>query len=433
MIQLDERYGELHTSSVFCNNAQNVELAIMMTSERPTVVDLFCGAGGLSLGLAAAGLNVVLASDFWSPAATTHRHNMPDHPFLEVDIRDVIPEDIHAYAGGRPPTIIGGGPPCQGFSSAGGRKAADERNSLVGHYARLATEARPEIILFENVEGFLTTGGGSFVAELLDPLIDAGYSVRLEKLNVANFGVPQLRKRVIAIAALGRIPVALKPTHSADGAPGVWRVGQGLPATVSLDEVLATVQVSPEDPLSKPKVPSERDLARIQALKPGQTMRDLDPELHHQSYARRANRRVSDGTPSERRGGAPVGLRRLIGNEPSKAITSAATTEFIHPTEDRPLTLREAAHIQTFPDDFQFLGTRSQIATMVGNAIPPRFAKAIGNALLETLEQPQSEPQGQIVDFMVTRAEQMSPALKRVVEAVQLRYPWAIDKQQALF
>lgn len=404
-----------------------------MPTTAPTVVDLFSGAGGLSRGLTDSGLDVVLASDFWSPAAATHRLNLPDHPFLEADIRDVSASAIREFAGGKAPTVIGGGPPCQGFSSAGSRKTDDVRNTLVSHYARLAVEVAPEVILFENVEGFLTAGGGAFVTDLLDPLIEGGYSVRLEKLNVANYGVPQLRKRVIAIAARGRTPAAVVPTHSAEGAPGVWRVGVDLPRTQSLFEVLSTVSVAASDPLSMPKVPSERDHARMRALRPGQTMRDLDESLHHTSYARRANRRVSDGTPTERRGGAPVGLRRLHGNEPSKAITSAATREFVHPTEDRALTLREAAQIQTFPADFEFVGSQQEIATMIGNAIPPRFAAALGRAILETLEAPIGEEQGGIVDFSVTRAEAMSPALTEVVKNVQRRYGWIKSQQAALF
>jgi DNA (cytosine-5)-methyltransferase 1 len=358
---------------------------------------------------------------------------MPDHPFLEADIREVTPAVIRAHSGGSAPTVIAGGPPCQGFSSAGARLESDERNSLVGYYSNLAVEVRPEVIVFENVEGFLTAGGGRFVTELLDPLIAGGYSVRVEKLNVANSGVPQLRKRVIAIAALGRVPVAIEPTHRADGAPGVWRVGRHLPRTQTLAEALEGMRPGPGDSLNVKKFPNGREMARMKALEPGQIMRDLDPSLQHSSYARRANRRVSDGTPTERRGGAPVGLRRLRGDEPSKAITSAATREFVHPTEDRPLTLREAAHIQTFPDNFDFLGTQQQIATMIGNAIPPRFATALGRALLQTLAGPRGADHPAVVDFNVTRAEAMSPALARVMREVEHRYPWSGERQAALF
>lgn len=398
----------------------------------PTVVDLFCGAGGLTVGFEDAGLNIAIASDFWHPAAETHRANFPRVPFLEADIRDVSPADIKSYCGGSAPDVVAGGPPCQGFSSAGARSDGDIRNTLVGHFANLAVELEPDVIVFENVEGFLTAGGGAFVTDLLDPLIGADYSVRLEKLNVAHFGVPQLRKRVIAIATKGRNAAPLEPSHSASGAPGVWRRGIGLPYTNTVAQALDYTIVDPTDTLSEIREPSELERKRIEALQPGQTMRDLDPSLHHASYARRANRRVADGMPTEKRGGAPAGLRRLIAGEPSKAITSAAVREFVHPTQDRMITLREAAILQTFPADFQFVGTRSEIATMIGNAIPPAFAAALGSAVLETLEQPQGEVRGRLTDFIVTHAEAMSPALARTVQLVNQRYS-PVSAAPALF
>lgn len=398
----------------------------------PTVVDLFCGAGGLTVGFEDAGFDIAVASDLWHPAAETHRANFPSTPFLEADIRDVSTADIKRYCGGAAPDVVAGGPPCQGFSSAGARSEGDVRNTLVGHYANLAVELEPNVIVFENVEGFLTAGTGGFVTDLLDPLIGAGYSVRLEKLNVAHFGVPQLRKRVIAIAAKGRTPAPLEPSHSASGAPGVWRRGIGLPYTSTVADALSYSIEDPADALARVREPSELERKRIEALKPGQTMRDLDPELHHASYARRANRRVADGMPTEKRGGAPAGLRRLIANEPSKAITSAAVREFVHPTENRMLTLREASILQTFPADFQFVGSRSEIATMIGNAIPPAFAAALGSAVLETLEQPQREVRGELTEFIVTHAEAMSPALAKTVNLVNRRYD-RVSSAPALF
>lgn len=320
------------------------------------------------------------------------------------------------------PTWSRGGPPCQGFSSAGARSIDDERNSLVGCYARLAAEVRPPVIVFENVEGFLTVSNGKYVVDLFDPLIEAGYAVRLEKLNVANFGVPQLRKRVIVVAALDRTPQRLVPTNSASGAPGVWRVGSGLPPTVSAAEALAHVSASARDPLSLPRTPGGLEMARIQALEQGKTMRDLPPHLQHKSWMTRANRRVRDGMPTERRGGAPIGLRRLRADEPSKAITGAATREFVHPTEHRTLTLREATALQTFPDTFEFIGSRADIATMIGNAIPPKFAAELASAVHATLAMPPDSSEPGVIDFRSTNAEAMSPALARVTKMVEQRY-----------
>jgi DNA (cytosine-5)-methyltransferase 1 len=397
-------------------------------------VDLFSGAGGLAKGLTEGGLDVRLASDVWRPAADTYRANFPSHEFAQCDVRDLGTAEFRSRLTEEARWVLAGGPPCQGFSSAGARSDRDPRNTLVGFYATLAAQCLPDVFVFENVEGFLTAGNGRFVRDLLDPLIEAGYTVRLEKINVANFGVPQLRKRVIAIAARHRVPAKLTPTHSAFGSPGAWRVGQSLPPTKSVGEALARMGVAPGDPLSEAREPCGLELRRIQALGPGQTMRDLPDELQHSSWAARANRRVSDGTPSEQRGGAPIGLRRLIANEPSRAITGAATREFVHPWKNRTLTLREAAAIQTFPTDFQFLGTRNAVATLIGNAVPPLFARAIAASVIETANSPvDGGVTPGLIEFRVTNAEAMSPALQKVTAMVNQRYPVSEAVQGRLF
>lgn len=176
-----------------------------------TVVDLFAGAGGLSLGFARAGAKVVVAFDNWPAAVETYRSNLGDH---------VSGGDIHRDLDVPDADVVTGGPPCQGFSSAGMRRAEDERNTLVGEFSRLIAKRRPRAFVFENVEGFLTGAGGQFVFELLDPLIAAGYRIHVRKVNAANYGVPQHRKRVVAIGGLGWDPSFPRGTHAAFGAPG---------------------------------------------------------------------------------------------------------------------------------------------------------------------------------------------------------------------
>lgn len=393
-------------------------------------IDLFAGAGGMTVGLRDAGFTASLVSDLWEPAVETLRANFPSTPVLQADICRLTPRSLlEAACLTRAPDLIVGGPPCQGFSSAGSRRAGDERNTLVQNFAEMIAAVRPSAFVFENVEGFLTLNDGDFVVDLLDPLIEAGYRVRVKKVNVANYGVPQLRKRVIAIGALHGSPRFPEPTHHAYGAPGVHRIGRvSLPLTPSIGEALAGL---PTASRTAPGVPSDHharvtdtESARIRALRQGQTMRDLPVELQHPSFTRRANRRVADGTPTERRGGAPAGMRRLLESEPSKAITSAATREFIHPTEDRPLTLRECARLQTFPDTFAFSGSQSERATLIGNAVPPRFAAAIGHAVAAALATHHSPRvgRGQLLSFDVTAADAMSPALASVVDRIEQRY-----------
>lgn len=406
-----------------------------METEPPiTSIDLFCGAGGLTLGLGRAGISAALASDNWAPAGATFERNFEEIPFLPADVGELTAQDLLAKAGlNEAPSLIVGGPPCQGFSSAGARRDHDRRNGLVSVFARLIAETLPSGFVFENVEGFLTVSGGDFVVDLLDPLIEAGYWIDMRKVNVANYGVPQLRKRVIAIGMRGRAPHFPLPTHRAWGAPGVHRVGvPELPATPSFEEALADLPRASGEPPGTPsdhfaRRLNELDAARVAALSPGQTMRDLPPEFHHASYSRRANRRVADGMPTEKRGGAPAGLRRLRVDEPSKAITSAAPREFIHPIEDRALTLRECARLQTFPDSFEFSGNFSEKATLIGNAVPPKFAEVIGRTVATMLNAVQgpAESAGRLVAFEATVAEGKSPALQKVTDRVLARYSLA--------
>jgi DNA (cytosine-5)-methyltransferase 1 len=152
-------------------------------------------------------------------------------------------------------------------------------------------------------------------------------------------------------------------------------------------------------------------------------MRDLPEQLWHESYKRRAYRRVMDGTPVEKRGGPPAGLRRLRADEPSKAITGAAINEFLHPDEDRPLTIRECARIQTFPDNFVFFGTRRDRAQQIGNAVPPHFAEVIARTLLHDLDsRTEAASTGALLSFTPTLSTGMSPILNEVRRKVEKRY-----------
>jgi DNA (cytosine-5)-methyltransferase 1 len=273
-----------------------------------SVADLFCGAGGLSLGFRAAGFNVVWAADNNDAAVRTYRANLGDHVVCQSITVDTDPPEV---------AVIVGGPPCQGFSSAGMRRPGDTRNTLVTCFAQIVARKRPLAFVFENVEGFLTAEGGKRVLDLLIPLVAAGYWIHVRKVNAANYGVPQHRKRVIAVGGLGWEPSLPEPTHSAHGVPGARLAATYLPPTPTLQHALADL---PPPSTQKPGMPTGHfyrplvgvDLERAKALKPGQTMRDLPAELWHDSYRRRAYRRVMDGTPPERRGGAPAGIRRLV-------------------------------------------------------------------------------------------------------------------------
>ena len=386
-----------------------------------TMVDLFCGAGGLSVGLRAAGYKTVFAADKLAAAVHSYNHNLMHGASLQFLTWDTELPNAD---------LIVGGPPCQGFSSAGRRSPGDARNSFVAVFAHLVARSRPKAFLFENVEGFLTGDRGRWVQDLLDPLVRSGYCIHLRKINAAHYGVPQHRKRIVVIGGLGWDPGFPLLTHYAIGMPGTKYVGVGLPHCPTVAEALDDL------PKAKPRMsrshelldhdfrmPKGADLDRIRALKPGQTMKDLPEHLWHETYRRRAYRRVMDGTPSARRGGPPAGLRRLVGDQPSKAITSGAVSEFVHPTEDRTLTLRECARLQTFPDNFQFVGTLSEKALLIGNAIPPRLGKVLGLHIRDALlSGSDNREQPGIKSFVVSHNSTVSPALRRTIVSIDKRY-----------
>ena len=164
----------------------------------------------MTLGFVRAGFDAVVAYDSWDCAVATYQRNLGDHVR-----RATISDDLELPEC----AVIVGGPPCQGFSSAGARRDDDHRNTLVAVFARLVAKHRPSAFVFENVEGFLTGGEGRFIFDLLDPLIEAGYRIHLRKVNAANFGVPQHRKRVLAIGGLGWDPTFPAATNSATEHP----------------------------------------------------------------------------------------------------------------------------------------------------------------------------------------------------------------------
>jgi DNA (cytosine-5)-methyltransferase 1 len=395
----------------------------------PTVVDLFCGPGGLALGFKLAGFECVLSIDNHEAPVQTCKANLG---------HDVVWAEITEDTQFPDADVVIGGPPCQGFSSAGMRRDGDRRNTLVRVFADLVARHKPRAFVFENVEGFLTGERANRVLDLLDPLVAAGYRIHLRKVNAANYGVPQHRKRVIAIGGLGWDPSFPEPTHMAFGAPGATQIARHLPRASTVLDAIAGLPAPAGEPPGQPsdhwvRPVSPAEAARMKLLKPGQTMKDLPEHLWHDSYRRRAYRRVMDGTPTERRGGAPAGLRRLAADQPSKAITSGAISEFVHPIEDRYLTLRECARIQSFPDDFSFVGTTSEKILQIGNAVPPRLARAVAQTLRNDLERAEAcEAEGAVLSFEPAYSNGMSPALATTVNLVRERFFRSQPKQVQL-
>ncbi len=403
---------------------------------KPTAISLFCGAGGCSLGFEQAGYLILYATDKDSAAVETYKKNFPTTNCSQEDINNLNFSDILKNLGLKKGEldILIGGPPCQGFSTAGTRFWDDTRNYLLRSYVESLELIQPKWFLMENVEGLLTSNEGIYIQEAIKAFVDLGYKVRLEKVYSQEYGIPQRRKRVLIIG--NRLDIDFEMPQALYKTSGkIFRntditindALQGLPKAITEKGKLQQYPRSEKSEFEKilrgsanvvsdnfsPKL-NDIQLARISALKPGQTMKDLPENLQHESYKKRANRRVSDGTPSAKRGGAPSGLKRLKLDEPCLTITSAATRELIHPTENRPLTIRECARIQTFPDNFSFIGNSSQKIQQIGNAIPPLLAKIFAENIKNNYGfSGKKTKDGKLLGYVLTKASAMSPALKK--------------------
>lgn len=407
---------------------------LSLQEQKPIAVSLFAGAGGCSLGFDQAGYQILFATDCNADAVSTYTRNFPATPCEKADVREISGRDILGRTNleAAELDILVGGPPCQGFSSAGMKSSDDPRNSLLCHYVRFLECLRPKWFVMENVEGLLTNGEGAHVRDTVKAFLEIGYSVNLEKLYAQGYGIPQRRKRVFIVGnRLGFDFVFPQPVNNYSGhifrkSEVTFQMAVGdLPRAADSDVCALEFSTEPENELqaslrSGQKTVSDHyapplsaiQFERVRALKQGQTMKDLPEHLQHESFRRRAFRRVMDGTPVEKRGGAPSGLKRLFRDEPALTITSAATREFVHPTEDRLLTIRECARLQTFPDAFEFTGDSSSRIQQIGNAVPPLLARIVAETIAKNYGfAKQRTPGSPSFYFNLTRAGGKSPAL----------------------
>ena len=391
-----------------------------------------------------AGVDVCFGVDHCADAAASYETNLQSL-CLQLDLSKPHGFDTVVKRLGAAPSLVFGGPPCQGFTSAGMQRNDDPRNRLILSYLDFISALRPRWFLFENVEGLLTANRGEDVSALVTLLVKAGYVVSLAKINFAGYGLPQSRKRVVIIGNNVGAPMEFPcETHSYDS--GKVKSSLGLMAGPTVDDAIGDLPAPSEECGQLPYGSSSkvsayakklkagssrithhqrkagpRQMEAVRHLGPGQSMKDLPERLQHPSFKARANRRVSDGYASERRGGAPSGLIRLNGNMASRTITSASSREFIHPSQDRPLTSRECARLQSFPDGFQFSGSGQSVQRQIGNAIPPLGARMLGTMVAvmdgrygsDTRTDPPIPPG--LISYSVTQSKGMSPALKRTV------------------
>jgi DNA (cytosine-5)-methyltransferase 1 len=340
---------------------------------RLSAIDLFAGAGGLSLGLARAGFDVRVAVDSWQLAVDTHTKNF-QHPAIHEDISRLSSERLLEYADIEKGQLdlLAGGPPCQGFSLQRIGPDSDKRNQLVLDFAALVQGTKPRAFLMENVVGLLGHRGRELLVQFLGLVEDCGYDTLVQRVNAADYGVPQNRRRVLLLGWRREEAPLTLPTPEITQRITVMDAIRGLPPAAPPGTSLAA------DPLHVASKLSELNRRRIELIPPGGGFEDLPVELR---------------VPCHRVGAAKIGHRGVYGrlkpDEPAATITarfdSFTRGRFGHPYEHRNLTLREGARLQSFPDDFFFLGNREEIAAQIGNAVPPRLAEVVARAIVDQL------------------------------------------------
>ncbi|WP_405617854.1 DNA cytosine methyltransferase [Streptomyces sp. NBC_00076] len=345
---------------------------------RPSAIDLFAGAGGATRGLRDAGFRVLAAVENDPEAAESYRRNHSRVLLYEADIRRVsanqIAEAVNLKRGEL--DLLKACPPCQGFSSLAKGEVDQARNDLVLDVARFVDAYFPKIILLENVPGLKRDRR---LTQLIDELEKLGYSFMSALLDATKFGVPQRRKRFILMGV--RLNVQhLEPAASLlDFLPNTFLTRQ---KTASQALTHLARHSKSDDPLGVYRKSSETVLARIAAIPVGGNRFDL-PEEHQLDCHRRLSNRSASGS-----------YGRIKLDEPAPTMTTRCTTpacgSFVHPTENRGLTLREAATFQSFPVTYQFHGQYGSIERQIGNAVPVRMAKGLGLIARSILDQPRA-------------------------------------------
>ncbi|MCH8041059.1 MAG: DNA cytosine methyltransferase [Nitrospinae bacterium] len=338
-------------------------------------VELFSGAGGLSLGAMWSGVNVVLAIEKDVYSAQTYSFNHPKVKLVNKDIREV---NLPRFRKRRKPLILFGGAPCQGFSTSNQRTrtSANPSNWLYKEFLRFANQLRPDWVVFENVKGIVETEGGKFLGRILSQLDDLGYLLSYDVINANDFGVPQNRSRLFIVGSRNGEKIELpKPktmskvtVHDAisdlplldNGASQNFLSYRSRPYSNYARQMRGNLKNCPNHLVTgnAPYI-----IERYKHIPQGGNWENIPPDLMG-NYAdcTRCHTRI---------------YYRLKDSEPAVVIGNFRKNMLIHPVQNRGLSVREAARLQSFPDNYEFKGSIGFQQQQVGNAVPPLLAKAV--------------------------------------------------------
>ncbi len=382
-------------------------------------IDLFAGAGGLSCGLKQSGFSSLFANELVPQYAKTYQLNHPETQLIIGDVRQVCETNLKCFLGVKEGEIdlVAGGPPCQGFSiNAPIRTLDDERNHLFKDFLRVVASLKPKAVLIENVPGIVSLGKGTVVRQIYVELEALGYKVKHKILFAGHYGIPQMRFRTVFIGirkynreiSFPEPEFAAKAVANFTGAkelcisippifyPNLKSQVNVLDALSDLPEIANNQTISNEKYTTEPQNDYQKylrsgckkltshycakiakvNLERLKYIPQGGSWRDIPYEL------------LPDGLKRARRSDHTKRYGRLHPD----ALCSTVLTKcdphwgsFFHPTQDRVISVREAARIQSFPDSYLFSGSITQQYEQVGNAVPPLLGKAIGDEIMKML------------------------------------------------
>jgi len=356
-----------------------------MRMSRPfSLVDLFSGAGGMTLGFTRAGFRPIVAVEKEADFAATYAANFGPHVLAE-DIATIVDRGGLLSPAGKTlkADVVIGGPPCQGFSNLTGNKANDPRRALWRFYMDAVESTECSVFVVENVRNLITAVEGRAILKRAKQL---GFHTAAGVLLASNYGVPQNRRRAIIIGSrLGPIELPEPNGHRQT----VREALAGIPLKPTHRELTAQPATGPD--LHIARTPTPVSLQRYKLVPPGGNRFDLQ---------RRAPHLTPDCWIRKTEGGTDL-FGRLHWDEPARCTIRCEFYKpekgrYLHPSEHRPITHWEAARLQTFPDDFKWCGTKIRIAVQIGNAVPPVFAEAIARHVREHLREHGVAPAGEV-------------------------------------
>ncbi|HAZ14824.1 MAG: hypothetical protein A2X86_22125 [Bdellovibrionales bacterium GWA2_49_15] len=350
-----------------------------MPSHSLNFIDVFSGAGGLSCGMELAGLKCLLGVDMNKSAIQTFLANHKHAVAFSDDIKKLTTLKLTELLGGQTVHVVVGGPPCQGFSTVGRGDPKDQRNSLFLEFIRIVKITRPLFVVVENVTGLLAKKNEKTLRAIFAQFEKLGFHLDVQVLSAEKYGVPERRRRTIILGT--RLPTSVQfPVYSHD----CTKNGVYIPP-VAVGEALANMETKNgqrfNHDLESAEVKSPVDRKRLAKIPEGKGIRY--PEDEKKYLPPSLHLKVDWKTLPEGRF-RQTKYQRLDGKKPSPTIMTHRYGYF-HPQENRYLTAREAARLQSFPNDFIFHGSISEQWRQIGNAVPPLLGKSIGGALLQMM------------------------------------------------